>query len=381
MIQIRNQIEALIDKTVLTGFTITSIADPEKLLTDGILIVKNGSSKKILLENCAFDSVILPDSSLFDRFVYTYGPYGVYAELDLSIHEPLPPEELKEGSYKKPYHNLNCWHMRDLRHRIECIVSQLYSLYGITLDVSKIKFRYIEINRTFLIKDSYDLYERPIEFMLSLVRPRLRLKEHDFFSADHHTEHVSQYQRRPATFIKDSGKNGISVKIYDKGAQLNQTVKDRIFPNCIRFELTLKTPRKVREYLKSNVVSDISDEDLNQCLNAFVRDNIYDQYPKRVQLRDQYLQALLKKLSKGDDRYWRKTFLLELMHQETKSHVPLLLSLDSLRPILQLTDRDRRSRYDTMKSMRNVCTRHCATFLRGDQTRLDELLQKLLPKG
>lgn len=385
MIRLRNQHDALIDKTVLTGFTVTRIQDPANLFKAGILILQSGPQKRILLDNCEFNSIQLPEATLFDRFVYMHGPHGLYAELDLSIQEHIPADELRTGHYRQEYHNLNCWHVADLKRRIIRIVGYLYSTYGISLDVSTIRIRSIEINRTFLTDYEFLLYERPIVFTMSLLSPRLRLKEQNFFPVDHCSDAISKQRRIPSTYVKDSGRRGIAVKFYDKGSQLREITGFSIFPRCMRFELTLKAPKKVRDYLKSDLVSQLTDERINRCLNQFVTEHILDHYPDRLHQRNVYIEKLFRSLSKSDDRYWRRSFLLDLIHRENSSHIPVLLSLDSttLRPILMkvFSKRSRSYRHDTLASLKTYCAERCPVFLQGDECRLQELLRKLLPKG
>ncbi len=384
MIRLRNQHDALIDKTVLTGFTVTHIQNPAALIKAGILVIQSGPSRRILLDNCEFNSIQIPESTLFDRFVYMHGPHGLYAELDLSIQEHIPANKLRTVHYKQEYHNLNCWRAADLKRRIVRIVGYLYNTYGITLDVSTIKIRYIEINRTLLTECEFPLYERPIVFTMSLLSPKLRLREQDFFPIDRRSIAIDDQRRIPSTYIKDSGRRGITIKVYDKGTQLREVSGLDIFPQCMRFELTLKTPKKVRDYLNSDFVSRLTDERLNRCLNKLVTDHILDHYPDRLHQRDVYIEKLFRTLSGSGDRYWRKSFLLELIHKETCSHIPVLLSLDSatLQPILMriFPKRSRSYRHDTLISLTNYCAEQCPILLRGDESRLQELFQKLLPK-
>ena len=383
MIRLRNQHDALIDKTVLTGFTVTRIQNPVALFETGILVKQSGPQKRILLDNCEFNSIQVPESTLFDKFIYMHGPHGFYAALDLSIQEHIPANELREGHYRQEYHNLNCWHVSDLKHRIIRIVGYFYDKYGITLDVSTIKIRSIEINRTFLTDYTFSLYERPIIFTMSLLSPMLRLKERNFFPVDRRSDVIGERHRIPSTYIKDSGRRGIAVKLYDKGTQLKEITGLAAFPQCMRFELTLKAPKKVRDYLDSDLVSQLTDQRLNRCLNAFITEHILDHYPNRLHQRDVYIEKLFRTLSKSGDRYWRRSFLLDLIHQENSSHVPLLLSLDSatLRPILAkvFSNRSRSFRHDTLDSLKTYCTSHCPVLLQGDDSRLWELFEKLLP--
>lgn len=383
MIRLRSQHDALIDKTVLTGFTVTRIQNPVALFETGVLVKQFGPQKRILLDSCEFNSIQIPKSKLFDRFVYTHSPHGLYAELDLSIQEHIPADELRAGHYKQEYHNLNCWHVADLKCRIVRIVGYLYDTYGITLDVSTIRIRSIEINRTFLMDFEFPLYERPIVFTMSLLSPMLRLKERNFFPVEHRSDVIGEQRRIPSTYIKDSGQRGIAVKLYDKGTQLKEITGLDTFPQCMRFELTLKAPKKVRDYLNSDLVSQLTDQRINQCLNAFITEHILDHYPSRLHQRDVYIEKLFRSLSKSGDRYWRRSFLLDLIHQENSSHVPFLLSLDSatFRPILAkaFPKRSRSFRHDTLDSLKTYCTIHCPVLLQGDDARLQELFEKLLP--
>lgn len=383
MIRLRNQLDALIDKTVLTGFSVKRIQNPSSLFEAGILVIQTGPRKRIRLDNCEFNYIQISESPLFDRFVYTHGPHGVYAELDLSLQEHIPVDDFKKNPPKQQYHNLTCWHVSDLKRRIVRIVGYFYDRYGITLDVSNIKIRSIEINRTFLTDYEFSFYDRPIVFAMSLLSPILRLKEQNFYPVDSPSNSIEEQLRHPHTYIKDSGKSGIAIKIYDKGAQLNQITGLDIFPQCMRFELTLKVPKKVRDYLSSDLVSKLTDQCINNCLDAFISQHMLSHYQDRLHKRDTYLTKLFRSLSKSGDRYWRRSFLLEVLHQEVSSHVPFLLSVDSasLRPSLtKAFPRNSRSyRQDTLDSLKTYCLRLCPILLQGDDSRLQELFRKFLP--
>lgn len=382
MIKIRDQHNALIDKTVLTGFTVKQIQNPDALFEAGILVVQTGPRKRIRLDNCEFNSIqITTKSALFDRFVYTHGPHGVYAELDLSIQEHIPDSDLKTGCCKQEYHNLNCWQISDLKRRIGRIVGYFYDRYGITLDVSTIRIRSIEINRTVQMDYDFLLYERPIVFTMSLLSPMLRLREQDFFPTDHTPYAIEEKVRKPSTYIKDSGKKGIAIKCYDKGTQLRQVTNLDIFPHCMRLELTLKSPDKVRSYLKTNRVFSLTNQHINKCFDDFVSRHILGHYQERLNKTGTYLTKLFQACSGSGDRYWRRSFLKTLSDREERSHIPLLLGFDSdlISKSLKKAFAKRSSgfRTDSMDSLRKYAPDIYPALLQGDDTRLQELFVKL----
>jgi len=238
--------EALIDKVYINGFDVLSIESTEKSVERGAKLTKVVDKQKnnTTVEH---DSITIGKTDLFDVFkCSTIFLNQFFVHLELSI--------IDDG-----YHNLNCINADGLRDRLDQIKEFLNTEYGITVDFNNAKLKKMEINKTIVLSHPFEDYQRPLTLMMSLFPKALRLKS----ETDYIRKEKLFLKRSIKTYYDTSGKDGITIKIYDKKEQLKVVHKIQVSQNYLRFELVLNAESKIKNTLGTNAVSEITDKAIN----------------------------------------------------------------------------------------------------------------------
>ena len=152
--------------------------------------------------------------------------------------------------------NLQNMTVEEYRIKIKCVFQYLYEEYGIVVDLQHLKFSEMEINCTFELKDEFFKYHRVLRLWMYNL-PKSYRKLGQVFGIN------KQEQRIEAeTFYR--GNSSTEAKIYDKKKHLEQTIQFVSSENIMRIEFILKKSQKIKEVFKSTLVSDLTDEKLNE---------------------------------------------------------------------------------------------------------------------
>ena len=366
MMILKRDTEALCDKVRIYNFYISEIFDIPKLQEIGIVNIIKG--RKIYIpvnKEDEISSVCIKENEYFDNLIYAVGIDGhVFSEMELSV-----PDDEK-------YHNLNCMRLEEYQLRLEEIKDFLLKEYGIVIRFEDSKFKTMEINKTIILNDEFLKYQRPIKTIMYLFPKKLRLKEHDYFSEDQNTE--KNFKRSIETFMKDSGKQGITIKFYDKKKQLESKYKIYLPFECLRFEITLKKPSKIRKNLGTNKVFELTDEKLNLYFRKFIDENIrkpMELYQKQMKSN---LRRILKKYYSPSSHTWSRDILLQISGQELEKGVPLMFDISNLLneiDVLKLGSKQKK--YSVKQRFICICREELQIYMQEDGKRCYELLTKL----
>lgn len=363
---LKRDTEVLCDKIKIYNFFISEILDIPKLQGMGVVNVIKGRKIYILVnKKDEISSVCIKENEYFDNLIYAVGIDGhVFSEMELSV-----PDDDK-------YHNLNCMSLKEYQIRLQEIKDFLLKEYGIVVRFEDSKFKTMEINKTIILTDEFSKYQRPIKTIMYLFPGKLRLKENDYFSEDKNTE--KNFKRSIETFMKDSGKQGITIKFYDKKKQLENKYKIYLPFECLRFEITLKKPSKIRKDLGTNKVFELTDEKLNVYFRKFIDENIrkpMELYQKQMKSN---LRRILKKYYSPSSHTWSRDILLQISGQELEKGVPFMFDVINLLnelDVLKLGSKQKK--YSVKQRFISICREELRIYMNEDGKRCYELLTKL----
>lgn len=152
--------------------------------------------------------------------------------------------------------NLQNMTVAEYQRMIKRIFQYLYEEYGITVNLQNLKFSEMEINCTFELKEEFYKYHRVLRLMMFNL-PKSFKKLGQISGINKKAQRLES-----ETFYR--GNSSTEVKIYDKKKHLEQTIQFRLEKNIMRIEFILKKSQKIKEVFKSTLVSDLTDEKINQ---------------------------------------------------------------------------------------------------------------------
>lgn len=359
--------QALMDKVTVYGFRITDINNMIDLIRRNIVTVKQGASYYCqTADNKRFSSIRIEKTEKFDQLAYGIKPDGTeYGFLELSVPDV-------DGK-----HNLYGITAEDYRKQLHEAAIFLESAYGIVINIDGARYKQMEINKTIKLDQMYDAYQRPLTLLMYLLPGTLRLGgEHDVYRKD--ADHSMLQERRVKTFYKSSGKRGITIKIYDKTAQLMDEYGIKVEENFLRFEITLNCPDKVKKALGGNFVSEVDDAAIQAYFDAFILKNLIGPYEKYCEKSEAIIRKVLKKNYQPASRTWVRNTLLEISNMEIDKKVPVMLDITELTEMLHLLPfKTKQSRYNAKKNFEAVCRSHATVFCQEDGKKYVEILKKL----
>lgn len=421
MVVLIDQTHALIDKVTITCISITKITNPDLLIKSGIMEIHSGVSRyitlpddlqisKIYIDKNSYrkfetDTEKLPDDNpkrhlQFDTFTAKLAPSGgAHISMELSVRGT-------DSEHSNASHNLNCWTVPTLWDQIQLARLSLIEAYGIDTSFSDARLRSIELNKTFPIASPFQYYRRALTYITSLPSAKKCFVEADYYERDQECRHPEDRARVVLTFLKTSGSRGMEVKIYDKTAQMfNEGFKtDKQY---MRVELVLKSAQKIRNSLTSNSLQDLTDEKINTFFNDFVRIQLILQHLKRSEAIQPYLRRVLLEHYSNDKNTWANAVMTDIHAREDQNNLPPILSVDSMTSLVDpgnerflrrmIRARESHNSADTRKhykrispnlirqrrcrikhSLQEACTNHFI-YIQGDQERMEELFDNLLP--
>ena len=354
------------DKISIKGFEVTAIKNYDSLIDRGIITVKDRQNNYICISGNLISTIKIGKTRYFDDFFYTLTQYGgVYGKMQLSIND-------------EEYHNLNCYTIKEYIDKIEEAKEFLSDEYGITVNMRHIMYDSLEINKTIVINEKFSKYSRPLNLMMYLLPNKLQLKEVDYMGKSLQSKKVTDYKKKPETYMKISKGKTLSIKIYDKTEQL-KNFKILVEHNYLRFEITLFGAKKIDEKLGTNNVWELTDEMVNQFFHEFIEKNVLEAYTKYCENRGPQLRKIIKENYKPKCS-WTKNVLEQIANLEIDNGLPLVLDVNE---IIQELDKvckfsTRSSKYYARKTLQEKCEGKLKVLANQDYEKMLEIIEKLL---
>lgn len=193
----------LIDAISVMDFEVTDIVDVSRLSQQGI------ASFNAHLRNSfrtsrgeKYTELKLSRQGLFDSLTYKLHADGrVYAYMNISIGDAS-------------YHNLFGYTIEQYLRRLDKIKDFMLEKFGVYIDFSMSRYHKMEIQKTFLLKDSCRFYQRPLVVLYKAFPDGLKLKGKAVYDSDPRSNKLDEYKQ---SFKRRSNPRGIEIAAYNKG--------------------------------------------------------------------------------------------------------------------------------------------------------------------
>lgn len=228
--------------------------------------------------------------------------------------------------------NLQNKTVAEYQRMIKRIFQYLYEEYGITVNLQNLKFSEMEINCTFELKEEFYKYHRVLRLMMfNLPKSFKKLGQ---------ISGINKKEQRIESETFYRGNSSTEVKIYDKKKHLEQTIQFRLEENIMRIEFILKKSQKIKEVFKSTLVSDLTDEKINQFYyQQFTR--LFEKPYRKWQIENgNQLKNMITYHKGKNKRYWKSNLLRECSNKEQLDQIPLLLDVKDLLVQAKVLDKD-----------------------------------------
>ena len=369
MAELVDERHALIDRVTIYGVAVVDIKEQGALITMGVLSIKAGvKNYAMTARGQEYSAINIKNTAYCDLFAsYTGRKKG----------EQLGILTLSVG-HEKTY-NLNCFSADAIQQRLEKVKDCLWQDYGILIDYGNAKYKSLEINKTITLRCAYEDYKEPLLLIMASLPGTLRLGGNNIIEPPSRPlQCIDKNMISAGTMRRKSGKTGLGLKIYDKARQLRKVHNVNINDNILRCEITLTGAKKIKHDLGTNVVSEITDDCINQYYSNFVRCNIIDANNKKWVVRVKMLKKIINEVYIPGSHTWIYNLIVRIQAMEKSINYPLLLDYTELHPLVDdiLKGKSRKMRYNIRKRISDFC-RENDIYCTDGTAKINELFDKL----
>lgn len=342
-----------IDKIILGNFVVKEIKDIEELEMLGIVSVEKVSKHYAMdNQNNAYNNIHIRNSQFFDDFYYGRNKLSgnYYGKLEISV-------------YGKSNHNLDGWSIAELKNHIEKIQKYLEEI-GIIVDFQYLKIKKIEINKTIILENECFQYHRVLKQIIKLLPKNLQ-----------HTQYIYNDDENNYTYY--SGSNSTELKIYNKTGQLEKSFNILLDENYLRFEIVLSGFETIEKNLKTNLISEITQEEINNYFISFVHDNVIKTHDEWIDKSQKQIIKIIKQ--KQNVRNTWDEVLEVLLNYEIVNDLPLLLDYETLINLLdKIKFKNKQTKYKAKKRIKEIVNKNAPIFNQNDTKKYIEIIEKLV---
>lgn len=263
--------------------------------------------------------------------------------------------------------NLQNKTVSEYQRMIKRIFQYLHDEYGVTVNFQNLKFSEMEINCTFELEEEFYKYHRVLRLMMyNLPKSFKKLGQ---------VSGINKKEQRieAETFYRGNSSN--EVKIYDKKKHLAQTIQFRLEENIMRIEFILKNSQKIKEVFDSMLVSDLTDEKINQFYyQQFIR--LFEKPYRKWQIENgNQLKNMIIYHKNKNKRFWKSNLLRDCSNKEQINQIPLLLDINDLLKQIKVLDKDRHYKR-TVNGILEQCSNE-DIYLQNDAEKAEETIGKV----
>ena len=356
---LKNSIDALVDKVILYNFTIEDIFDLDSLEQQGIASVEKKANVYAQTNSGQeYNHIHITKCCLFDDFYFGRSQLTneFFGKLELSVNND-------------EFHNLNCSTLFALKIRIKIIERYLADNLGILVNFENIKVKSLEINKTFELNENYDNYHRVLKTLIYLLPQRLSKKK-------------DIYLDNTNTYSFYSGNASEVLKIYSKTEQLKKKYSLNIKDEYVRFEITLNNESgKIKDVFGTAILWDLYDEQINEYFNNFIAKNIITPFLKHQKNATKTVRQLLSNEYKSSSHKWIENVLLFISDYEIEHNLPLLYNIEDIKPLLEyLHIKNKSTKYYIYSRFENSASIYSNYLTKNDKGKYREIIEKLSKK-
>lgn len=250
--------------------------------------------------------------------------------------------------------------------QLEFAKKLLWSIYGVMLDFSSATIQNIEINRTFQTKHPFNEYKRVLTFLCKLM-PKIHLMSS--FENNGDLESVTGWTSKNGK-KKESYKK---ISFYDKKTQIKYLIS--LDNELMRFEIKLVGKRNVDRNLKTEFLSNLTQDRIEEWYDEQIDKLIVKPFAKWQQTQKNSLKAIVKEeFTKGGT--WQINVLDRLHDEELLNGNPLLLDVEELFPIIDEI-KEIKHKKQTKERWLQRASQYNKVFVQHDLHKLEEILHMI----
>ena len=354
--------QALLDKVQFGNIFILGFKDKKALLEMGVLEDNPNAKIKYNLPNGdSFTRLTIKDR-MIDKLFASSSPVGSgnqnFCHMELSIH----------GEHG----NLICYTVDEYFDYLLEVKDHLLQEYGIEADFSDVRFRKMEINRTFKINHEFKAYRRVMQVLMGNL-PRSLKRQAEYREVEKDCIAYDTYYAKSSESNKSQ--HFIEVKFYNKTKQLQKVIL--LSEEYMRLEFKLTGSGKIKDDIGTNCFAEITDKMINNYFQQQVTKMFINPYCQWVKARNKSLIKTMKELRVKDKR-WIINLLRLLEDAEIRDKKPSLLDIEELIPLInELNIKDKDKRYKIKNAFRNQSKKYETVFSNNDNEKLMEILSKI----
>lgn len=341
---------------MISNFRIESI-DFTKLSThENVTLDKEGKFVYNLKDGSGFRWLKIVDNHFFGTLIAGTRKAKRFkqdfAKLDITIG-------ISQGS------NLQNQLLMDYKKHIFKVFDYLYKEYGISADYTEIKFNLMEINCTFEIDYMFHEYHRILKLiMFNLPQTYKKIGQIQ-------TANKKKYRLESETFYR--GNSSMELKIYDKKKQIEQVYHKTIQNNFMRIEIVLKKTQKIKEVFHTNLLREMTDEQINEFYMKQFKKLIEIPFYKWKYDNDKKIYHMI--LNSKRKRYWINNFLRDCRNEEQLRQIPILLDIKDFLRQLKLLEKN--GHYKRIEKSVLKCCENDDVYLKNDLDKIKEIIEKV----
>ena len=298
----------LIDKVVLYNFSVTGLCNENELVRHGLLVFSEGHNG-CQVNGTFFNKLEirdgyeeLPAKPPFKEFFFGLSHYDYqYCRLELLV------------DHNDGRHNLFGNSVDEVREQVRQCEEYLDKL-GITVDFSDVKIEELELNRTSQMICGLRFSDPAFQVLgnraFYVIPGKRRMNKNSIYK---------KRRSDPLTFMASSvgakGK-GLTAKLYDKTAELNDKYAAGIDVPYFRYELTIKGSDKINSIFGSNMLSELTDADMDGYFVSWIKDNIEEPSKKLARQTQAKLRKNIRDLYRSNNRRWAYRLILWIQNEE-----------------------------------------------------------------
>lgn len=347
-----------IDRSEIKGFVIKFIDFTKLRKHRNVDLQEEGEIKHTLEDGNGFVKLRIKDNVWFGTFFVGVrkrnGGYVLDAYMDITIGD-------------KEIGNLNNVSVEEYKNRINLICQYLYEEYGVLVDGSNLRFKKMEINCTFEIREEFYKYHRALGLMM--------------YNLPDTYEKITEIKKKnkknisveSETFYR--GNSCMQIKIYDKKRHLKDIGKCVIDENIMRIEIVLKNSPKIKEVFETTLIREITDD--------MVTDYYMEQFHKLFQIRyekwrrdnGKLLRQMIQLQKNKSWKNWQRDMLNECRNLELQNRVPIILEIEDL--LEQIKVLEKGGHYSRVEpAILKKCEEN-DVYLQQDSKKIEEIINKV----
>ena len=355
-----------IDRMVLKGFKIEQI-DTNKLKEKGFIVLQDSDNALRLFKDANTDKEVgvnyIKVSKEIDENLYINELVIGRLEIDANILNKVDYERIDLtipnilSDTKTNEKNANT--TNEIERALKIVENELKGLGFGNVNLIDAEIKRLEMNANISLNKPFKDYERVLGYLQGLAPKRLK-------------KGVNQTHKPNNIYTGFKiGNKSICLKMYDKRENIRKKHNKDIGQELLRIEYVLESERKIKEVLKSNVLSEIIENDLESVKRAFkelLSKDIVSKLYESIKRQERQVIRYLK-----ENRQVGKASAVD---RYLKDYQTQMLDAEILLYAIKKTSGSNYMR-DSRKAIKSV-KKVTGTQMIGNINKLNEILNKLL---